>query len=371
MNIGIPVERGDAECRVGLTPASVHSLVAQGHAVYVQARAGLGSGFADQDYGDAGAEIVYSAEEVYRRSQLVAKVGPLLLDECPLLDHGEAIMAFQHLAVAPQEALKALRRRALTLIAYELMQDADGSLPVLVPMSQIAGRLAVQVAAHYLEGGNGGKGVLLGGVPGVPPAEVGILGGGVVGSNAARAFQGLGARVTVLDRDLRRLQHVAEVCGGQVSTALATRQTIESLVRRVDVLVGAVLVPGARAPVLVSREMVQQMQPGSVIVDASIDQGGCIETSHPTTHGNPVYVEENVIHYCVPNMPGRVAHTATQALSNVVLPYVIRIAKQGLETALATDPVLAKGVVMYSGHLANPVVAEAFGLGWRELAALL
>ena len=356
---------------MGLTPAAVQSLVARGHAAYVERHAGLGSGFADQDYSDAGAGIVYSPEEVYRRSRLVVKVGPLLREECAWLGRGQVVMAFQHLAVVPREAAQALRDKGLTLIAYELMQEADGALPVLVPMSQIAGRLAVQVAAHYLEGVNGGRGILLGGLPDVPPAEVGILGGGVVGSNAARAFLGLGARVAVLDSDRRRLRQIDDLCAGQASTALATRPAIESMVCSVDVLVGAVLVPGARAPVLVSRELVQRMRPRAVIVDVSIDQGGCVATSRPTTHRHPVYVAENVIHYCVPNMAGKVARTAAHALSNVVLPYVIQIAGEGLETALATDRVLAKGVVTHGGQFVNPVVAEAFGADWQELAALL
>ncbi len=352
MNIGVPRERRVSEQRVGLTPAGVELLVADGHQCHVEQGAGLGAGFSDEDYARAGARIVYSGEEAYGRADLVIKVARPTVAELAWLRPRQTVLAFWHLASASPDNLEVLLRQNITAIAYETIQADDGTLPVLRPMSQIAGRMAANVAAYLLQNDHGGKGILLGGVPGVPPAEVVILGAGVVGACAARAFSGMGANVYVLDRELRRLEAVASRCERTV-TMLAHPVNISKTARFADVLVGAVLVPGARAPLLVSRQLVSEMRPRSVILDIAIDQGGCVETSRPTSHGTPTFVAENVIHYCVPNMAGVLGRTATHALGNAALPFVQLLAAAGAEAAIARSPALARGVATHAGEIAS------------------
>lgn len=357
MDIGIPVESQPSEHRVGLTPQGVSLLTQAGHRCYVQRGAGTGAGFQDEDYERAGALIAYAAEEIYSRAELVLKVGAPTVAEVEFARPGQTINAFWHLSSRPRELAHALLERGVTAVAYELIQEPDGDLPVLRPLSEIAGRMTPQIAARWLQNDGGGSGVLLGGLPGIPPSNVVILGAGTVGLNAAQTFLGLGARVFVLDKDLERLQLVDEKFGGQIVTMVAYDFNIARVVQFAHVLIGAVLEPGTRAPVLVTREMVHSMRPRSVIIDVSIDQGGCIETSRPTTHADPVYVEEGVIHYCVPNMPGVVARTATHAYLNAAWPYIQQIAALGPEEAIEADPALKRGVVLHGGKITNNSLA--------------
>lgn len=358
MDIGVPRERRADEYRVGLTPAGVQLLVADGHHCYVEKGAGLGAGFDDDDYEKSGAKIVYSGEEAYGRAGLVLKVSRPTAEELRWFRPGQAVMAFWHLASASPDNLDALLRHNITAIAYETIQTEDGSLPVLTPMSQIAGRMAANVAAALLRNDRGGKGILLGGVPGVPPAEVIILGAGMVGANAARAFAGIGATVYVLDKDLSRLERLASL-ETRVITMVSHSFNVRKVVRFADVVVGAVLVPGARAPILVTQDMVREMKPRSVIIDVAIDQGGCVETSRPTTHRNSTFIAENVIHYCVPNMPGVLGRTATHALNNATWPFTQLIASLGVDAAIARSHPLAHGVMTHDGK----AVSRAIGGG--------
>ncbi len=369
MNFGIPKEVRELENRVGITPAGVHALVEAGHTLYVERGAGVGAGFSDENYRAMGATIVYSAEEAYGRADVVAKVTRLTAAEHALLRHGQTILSFTHLAVASPDLLAALRERAITAIAYEMIQTDEGGLPVLQTSSEVAGRLAPIIAGELLASTRGGRGILLSGVPGVPPAAVVILGAGVVGLNATRAFLGLGAQVTVLDRNPAKLQHLDEMFGGQVTTLYATPYNIRRVVGFADVLVGAVLATGQRAPILVTRDMVKTMRPRAVIMDFSIDQGGCVETSRPTTHRSPTFVEEGVIHYCVPTILSLVARTASHALLNAALPYLYNIATFGVDEAIRRDAALARGVNVWHGQVVNPQIAEALGIaveaaGW-------
>jgi alanine dehydrogenase len=351
MNIGIPTERRPSEYRVGLTPAGVQLLSQDGHKCFVERAAGVGAGFSDEAYVEAGARIVYSGEEAYGRADLVLKVSRPTIEELDWLVPAQALMAFLYLPSARPEKLQALLDRSITAIAYETIRHEDGSLPVLRPLSQIGGRMAAQVAATLSQNDNGGRGVLLGGVPGVPPAEAVILGAGVVGENAARAFLGMGAHVTLLDRDLERLQVLETVLPSQVVTLVSHTFNLERVCRYADILVGAVHVPGERAPVVLTRQMMGSMRPGAVFIDLSIDEGGCAETSRPTTHENPVYVEEGVLHCCVPNLPGVVARTATHAFLNAAWPFIRQIANMGPDAAIAADPALRKGVAAYKGEI--------------------
>ena len=355
MDIGIPRERRPDENRVGLTPAGVQLLLADGHRCYVEQGAGLGAGFADEDFARAGAQMVYSGEEAYGRAELVLKVSRPTAEELAWLRAGQTVMAFWHLAAASPDNLEQLLRQNITAIAYETIQSDDGALPVLKPMSMIAGRMSASIAAGLLRNDRGGKGILLGGVPGVPPAEVVILGAGVVGSSAARAFLGLGASVYVLDHNMQRLEQLAER-HPHVVTMISHSFNVQKVARFADVLVGAVLVPGTRAPVVVTREMVRAMRPRSVILDIAIDQGGCVETSRPTAHRTPIFVEENVIHYCVPNMPGVLGRTATHALNNATWPFMQLIATHGAEAAIAQNPALARGVATHGGKILSPAL---------------
>jgi len=352
MNICIPKERRPFEYRVGLSPAGVEILSGMGHQIYVEHEAGLGAGFSDQEFEKAGARLVYSGEETYGRADLLVKIARPLKEELDWLREGSAIMGFLHLASARREKLDILLDKKVTAIACEQIQIEGGYRPVLRAFSQMCGAMAAQIAARYLQNNWGGKGILLGGMPGVPPAEVAILGAGVVGTFAAKAFRGLGAHVTVLDSELGALQRLTDRFTG-VSTMIATPRNIERVASFVDVLVGAVLIPGERTPLLMTRPMVQSMKPRSVIIDIDIDEGGCIETARPTLHDNPTYVDEDVIHYCVPNISSVVARTATYAYVNSVLPYIIEMAEKGSDAAIMENPAIELAVNTHAGTLSH------------------
>jgi alanine dehydrogenase len=366
MVIGIPKEIKDQEYRVSLTPDGAAVLVQAGHTVWVEPSAGVGSGFADEDYRRAGATIASGKDEVFAKAEMIVKVKEPLLSECHLFRPGQVVFTYLHLASLP-DLTKALLERKVWAIAYETTAATDGSLPMLRPMSEIAGRMSVQVGAQYLEKLHGGRGVLLAGVPGVEPGHVVILGAGVVGASATRIAVGLGAQVTVINLDLDRLRYLDDLYGGRIVTRAVHPAAIEEAVCGADLVIGAVLVPGAKAPKLVSRSMVKKMKPGSVVVDVSVDQGGCFETTRPTTHSDPTYVVDGVVHYCVANMPGIVPRTSTFALTNATLPYIVRLASDGVERAIKSDPGLAKGVNLKDGQVTCRGVAEAHGLRFTPL----
>jgi len=370
MIIGIPKEVKDNEYRVSLTPGGTETLTQAGHTVLVQAGAGEGSGFADQEYAEAGAKIVSGAAQTWNQAEMVMKVKEPLLQEFEFLREGLLLYTYLHLAAEP-EVTKQLLERKVTAIAYETVQLPNGSLPLLTPMSEVAGRMAVQVAAHYLEKMNGGRGKLLGGVPGVRPADVVVIGGGTVGVNAAMIALGMGAHVTIIDVNADRLRYLDEVLHGRFTTLSSNPRNIADSVRHADVVVGGVLLPGAKAPHLVTREMIKTMAPGSVVVDVAIDQGGCVETARPTSHSNPVYVVDGVIHYCVTNMPGAVPRTSTYALSNATLRYAVKLTDLGFVEAVKSDSTLAKGVNTYAGHVTCEGVAIAHGLEYQALDKLI
>ncbi len=361
MRIGIPKEIKTHEYRVGLTPGAVRELAHHGHQVMVETGAGAGIGMADSAYAQAGAVVAATAAEVFAAAELVVKVKEPQPAEYPMLRPGQVLFTYLHLAPDPRQTA-ALVDSGCVAIAYETVTDARGGLPLLAPMSEVAGRMSIQVGAHCLEKEQGGAGILLGGVPGVAPATVAILGGGVVGSNAARIAAGMGARVTVLDKSLPRLAALDDLFAGRVATAYATLDAIEAHVLAADLVVGAVLVPGAAAPRLVGRALVAGMRPGSVVVDVAIDQGGCFETSRPTTHADPTYVAEGVVHYCVTNMPGAVARSSAFALTNATLPFVLALAEHGLAGALAADPHLRAGLNIHRGRVTCAAVARDLGL---------
>jgi len=363
MNIGIPCERRPFEYRVGMSPNGVQLLTRGGHTCYVEHNAGLGSGFSDQDYQKAGARIVYSTEEAFARGDVVLKFQRPIDKELEWLHEGQILAGFLMLPSARRNKVVTLLEKGVTALSYELIEDKDGELPVMKPMSQIGGRMCAQVAARCLENDAGGKGILLGGVPGVPPAEVVIIGAGVVGVEAARAFLGMRASVYVLDRNLRKLQRVDELFDGRVVTMISHPFNIVHVSAFADVLVSCVRIPAKRAPIVVTREMVKQMRPRSLIMDISIDEGGSVETSRLTRHDRPTFVEEGVIHYCVPNMPGVIARTATHAYLNAVWPYIKLLAAEGVEAAIAKDPALAKGVTIHDGKIIDPRLAEQFEMG--------
>jgi alanine dehydrogenase len=367
MIIAVPKEIKTREYRVGMTPAGVRTLVEDGHRVLIESGAGLGSGFDDGAYLAAGAEVLSAAAKVYARGELIVKVKEPLAGEFALLRPAQILFTYLHLAPA-RELTRALLERQVTGIAYETVELADGTLPLLLPMSEIAGRMAVQVGAHYLQKEKGGKGVLLAGAPGVRPGRVVILGAGTVGSNAVRIAVGMGADVTVLDVDPARLTFLDDHYGNRIHTVMSNSQNIEEEVRSADLLVGAVLVAGARAPMLVSRETVATMAAGSVIVDVAVDQGGCVATTRPTTHDDPVYAVDGIIHYGVANMPGAVSRTSTFALTNSTLPYVRKIAGSGLTGAAAADEALRRGVSTHAGRLTSEPVARALGLPYEPYA---
>ncbi|HEY9781794.1 MAG TPA: alanine dehydrogenase [Leptolyngbyaceae cyanobacterium] len=358
MEIGVPKETKDREFRVGLSPSSVRVLSENNHNVFVETEAGIGAGFTDEDFSQAGAEIVFTAEAVWNR-QLVVKVKEPLLSEYKFMQKGQLLFTYLHLA-ADRSLTEHLIDCGITAIAYETVeQPGSNKLPLLTPMSIIAGRLAVQIGARFLESQQGGRGVLLGGVPGVRPGKVAILGGGVVGTEAARIAVGMGAAVQILDVNVDRLAYLETLFGSRVELLYSNSAQIEAVVPEADLLIGAVLIPGRKAPILVNRNLVKRMRPGSVIIDVAVDQGGCVETLHPTSHTTPIYVEEGVVHYGVPNMPGAVPWTATQALNNSTLPYVVQLANMGMK-ALEINPALASGVNVQNHRLVHPAIKEVF-----------
>lgn len=366
MIIGVPREIKDKEFRVGIVPAGVRTLVNAGHSVLVEQEAGLGSGVSDREYREAGATMAQSAEEVWTRADLVMKVKEPLPAEYPLLRENLILYTYLHLAPLP-ELTEVLLARKIIGVAYESVQMDNGFLPLLAPMSQVAGRMAIQEGARFLEKEAGGRGVLLAGVPGVAPGHVSILGSGTVAVNAAQMAVGLGAETTILGRNLPRLAELDSLFRGRLRTQVSSRHNIEAELAKADLVVGAVLVPGGRAPKLIDREMLGRMRKGAVIVDVAIDQGGCAETSRPTTHSQPVYEVEGILHYCVTNMPGAVPRTSTFALTNATLPLVLAMADKGLDHAAAQDPALARGIAVYKGRLVSRQVAEAQGRTWQPL----
>jgi alanine dehydrogenase len=368
--IGLPKEIKDNEYRVGLTPAGVRALHDAGHIVIVEKSAGEGSGFEDSLYNRAGAELIDSADEVWAKADMIVKVKEPIVPEYPRMREGQLLFTYLHLA-PDKELTKQLLDRKVTGIAYETITDRKGTLPLLTPMSEVAGRMAIQVGAHYLEKMSGGRGILLGGVPGVPAARVVIIGGGVVGTNSAKMAVGMGAHVTIIDNNLDRLRELDDIFLSKISTLASSAYMIHDAISQADLIVGAVLVPGAAAPKLVTQKMLKDVPNGAVIVDVAVDQGGCIETTHPTTHSNPTFYVEGVLHYCVANMPGAVPRTSTFALTNATLPYALKIANKGFYDAIASDPGLKEGVNTYNGHCTYEAVASAQGIPFTSLDSLI
>jgi alanine dehydrogenase len=370
MRIGTVKEIKDNEYRVGLVPGGVKTLTESGHEVFVERGAGIGSGISNEEYVAAGATILESADDVFARAEMIVKVKEPLAQEVAKLRDGQILFTYLHLAPM-KELTESLLQRGVTGIAYETITARDGSLPLLTPMSEVAGRMAIQEGAHYLEKAEGGLGMLVGGVPGVPRGEVIIIGGGVVGLNAAKMAVGLGAHVTVLDKSLPRMQYLDDIFGGRITTLISNPITIRESVKKADMVIGAVLIPGASAPKLVTRDMVKAMKNGAVIVDVAVDQGGCIETTHPTTHSDPTYVVDGVVHYCVANMPGAVPRTSTFALTNVTLPYALTIANRGVVDAVRHDDSLKAGVNTFKGRVTCEPVAASQGRPHTPVDALL
>lgn len=364
MIIGIPKEIKDHEYRVGLTPDGVRSLVEAGHRVLFESTAGEGSGLSDVEYIKAGAEILTSRDNLFSSSEMIVKVKEPLEEEWHLLQKGQILITFLHLA-ANQKLTERLIESQVIAIGYETIEAQDGSLPILKPMSEIAGRMAVQVGAYYLQKTYGGSGILLPGLPGVEPGNVLILGAGIVGMNAARVAVGLGARVTIVNRDLNRIRYIDDLFQGRVNTLISNKENMERLLPASDLVIGAVLIPGAKAPHLVRRSAVSKMRKGSVIVDVSVDQGGCFETTRPTTHSEPTYIVDGVVHYCVTNIPGVVPRTSTFALTNTTLPYIFKIAEAGVDQAAVLDNGICKGINLYKGKVVHRLVAEAFNVRWE------
>ena len=370
MIIGVPKEIKTNENRIALVPAGAEAFVTRGHTVYVEKGAGIGSGFPDEAYVAAGAKILPTADEVWAKAEMIMKVKEPIAVEWPRMRAGQVIYTYFHFAAAEELTRAVIASKAIA-VAYETVQLPHGELPLLTPMSEVAGRMAVQEGAKYLEKVFGGSGVLLGGVPGVSPAEVAIIGGGVVGINAAKMAAGMGARVTILDVSLERLRYLDDVLPANVTTLYSNRHNILDAIRRADLVVGAVLLPGAKAPHLVKREDLKLMKPGSVIVDVAVDQGGCVETIKPTTHENPTYFVDGILHYAVANMPGGVPRTSTLALTNATLSYGLRLARDGWQKACRDDAALRLGLNVVEGKVVYPGVAEAFGLPLVEVAKLL
>ncbi len=370
MLIGVPREIKDQEFRVGLTPASAREIVAHGHGVLVESGAGAGIGATDADYKAAGAQVAAGADEVFSRAEMVVKVKEPQAVERKRLRRGQVLFTYLHLAPDPEQTRELVASGAVC-IAYETITSPTGGLPLLAPMSEVAGRMAVQAGAHCLEKTHGGMGILLGGVAGVPSAKIVILGAGVVGANAAQIAVGSGAQVVVMDRNIDKLRRADEQFGARVMTVFSNRDNIEKHVLSADFVIGAVLVAGAAAPKLVTRQMVSRMKPGSVLVDVAIDQGGCFETSRPTTHTHPTFVVDDVVHYCVANMPGGVPRTSTYALNNATLPYVLALAGEGYRAAMRRDPHLLAGLNVHDGKVTNREVADALGLAYAQASAVL
>ena len=368
MIVGVPKEIKKAEYRVGMVPSGVRALRIAGHKVYVQKTAGIGSGFTDEEYADCGAELKDNIEQVYAVSEMIVKVKEPLEQEWPLIRKDQLLFTYLHLAPARELTLALLKSHCIG-IAYETVQLPDGSLPLLTPMSEVAGRVSVQVGAYFLQKENGGRGVLLGGVPGVSPGKVVIIGGGTVGTNAAKMAVGLGAHVTIMDVDLERLRALDDIFGNRLSTLMSNQQNIEDQVQEADLVVGAVLIPGAKAPHLITRKMLSKMKPGAVIVDVAVDQGGCVETIRPTYHDDPVYDVDGICHYGVANMPGAVARTSTFALTNATLPYVLKLANLGFPEAVREDEPLRKGLNVCRGKLHYKAVSDALDLEYMPFEA--
>lgn len=370
MLIGLPREIKDNESRVGLTPAGVKTLHDVGHEVLVEKSAGEGSGISDDEYVGANGKIVDSADEVWERAHMIVKVKEPVGPEYKRMREGQLLFTYLHLAPLP-DLTKAMLESKVTGIAYETITNAEGHLPLLTPMSEVAGRMAVQVGAHYLQKPEGGRGMLMGGVPGVLPAKVAIVGGGVVGINSIKMAVGLGANVVVLDKNLDRLRYLDDIFGSQVKTLVSNPYTVQEAIAHADLVIGAVLIPGASAPRLVTREMLKTMHKGAVIVDVAVDQGGCIETTRPTTHSNPTFFVDDVLHYCVANMPGAVPRTSTFALTNATLPYALKLANKGLAAAIRADAGLRAGVNTFAGYITYEAVAESQGLPFRPVSELI
>jgi alanine dehydrogenase len=368
--VGVPNEIKIHESRVALIPVGVEELTRAGNQVLIQSGAGQGSGIADEDYARHGAEIVATAEDVWKRADLIVKVKEPLPVEWPHMHPGQIVFTYFHFA-ADEHLTRAIMASGVTAVAYETIRDARGQLPLLTPMSEVAGRMSIQEGAKYLERPFDGRGILLGGVPGVRPASVVIIGGGVVGANAAKVAAGLGANVTILDINLDRLRYLDDVMPKNVTTLFSDRHNILDSLSKADLLIGAILIPGARAPHLVRRGDLKLMQPRAVIIDVAIDQGGCVETSRPTTHSQPTFIVDDVVHYCVTNMPGAVGRTSTYALTNVTLPYVLALARKGLRRAVADSPALEQGVNIHHGQVTNPAVASTFGFACVPLPEAL
>jgi alanine dehydrogenase len=369
VRIGLPKEVKDSEYRVGMIPAAVHALVVAGHEVGVEEGAGLGSGIPDQSYAEAGAKLVPDADAAYD-AEMVVKVKEPVASEYGRLREGQTLFTYLHLAPLP-ELTDVLLAKRITGIAYETITDDKGRLPLLTPMSEVAGRMSAVVGASYLQKGHGGRGTLLAGVPGVPPGDVVIIGGGIVGLNAAKMALGLGGRVTILESNLDRMRYLDDIFQGALTTLYSNHHNMMAALRRADLLIGAVLIPGRAAPKLVTRVMLRQMKEGAVVVDVAVDQGGCFETTRPTTHSNPVYVEEGVVHYCVANMPGAVPRTSTFALANATMPYALALANKGAVRAVLEDAGLMAGVNTHAGHITCEPVAESLGRPYRPLSELL
>jgi alanine dehydrogenase len=360
MIVGVPKEIKSDEYRVAMVPAGVEELSRAGHKVLIQTGAGAGSGISDETYSVNGAEIVASEAEVWKRADLIVKVKEPLADEWPRMRAGQTVFTYFHFA-ADEALTRAVIKSGITAIAYETIRDAKGTLPLLTPMSEVAGRMSIQEGAKYLERPFDGRGILLAGVPGVAPATVSVIGAGVVGANAARVAAGLGANVFILDVNLDRLRYIDDVMPQNVTTVFSNRLNILECLRQSDLVIGAVLIPGAKAPHLVRRDDLKKMQPRAVVIDVAIDQGGCFETSKPTTHAKPTYIVDDIVHYCVTNMPGAVGRTSTYALTNVTLPYALQLANKGPDRAIKENPALREGVNIKAGKVTNAAVAETFG----------
>lgn len=370
MIIGVPKEVKAEENRVGVIPGGVEQLVRAGHEVLIGKDAGIKSGFSDDEYQSAGGRIVSELSEIYQKSDMIVKVKEPQAEECKMISEGQLMFTYFHFAASRELTENFIKSKGIA-IAYETVQLDDNSLPLLVPMSEVAGRMAIQEGAKYLESHSGGTGILLGGVPGVEPATVMILGGGIVGSNAAKIAAGMGARVYILDLNLERLRHLDDVMPDNVTTLMSNPANIRNLLKFTDLLVGAVLIPGAKAPKLVTKDMLNIMRKGSVIVDVAVDQGGCVETCKPTTHENPTFTVNGVVHYCVSNMPGAVPYTSTIALTNATLPYIMLLANNDHEKAIKTRKDLAKGINLFKGIITHKAVAEAFGLDYTPINEII
>ncbi len=370
MIIGVPKEIKNNENRVALTPSGAFELTKRGHKVYVQATAGIGSGFPDQEYKDAGAKILKTIEKVYDIAEMIMKVKEPIEPEYKLIKKDQLVFTYFHFA-SHEPLTKAMIKSKSVCLAYETVESADRKLPLLIPMSEVAGRMSIQQGARYLEKPVKGRGVLLGGVPGVPPGKVLVLGGGIVGTQAAKMAAGLGAQVTILDVNLNRLRELCDIMPANVTTQYSNEYNIRKLIKTHDLIVGAVLIPGAKAPNLVTRDMLKEMRAGTVVVDVAVDQGGCIETCKPTTHENPTFIIDDVVHYCVANMPGAVPYTSTIALTNATLPYAIKLANNGWKKACKTDASLKKGLNVIKGKVCYQGVADAFDLKMHDVDSLL